>query len=102
MSTWEILNLVLWTIMSVMMLYQIVFIIVGFFGDKKYPEAKEEHTYAFLIAGRNEEKVIGQLLDSINKQNYDLSKIKIFVCADNCSPEDKTAEIVRSRGGGSL
>lgn len=68
------------------------------FVKKKYKETNNEHSYGILIAGRNEEAVIGQLLDSIKKQNYDQSKIKIFVCADNCSPEDKTAEIARSMG----
>lgn len=98
MSAWDVANVILWSVMSIMMLYQIIFLIIGFFANKKYPDAKKEHTYAFLIAGRNEEKVIGQLLDSIKKQNYDLSKIKVFVCADNCSPNDRTAEIVCDHG----
>lgn len=68
------------------------------FYKKKYKPAKTEHEYAILIAGRNEEAVIGQLIDSIKNQNYDMSKIKIFVCADNCDESDKTAEIAREKG----
>lgn len=61
-------------------------------GDKKIIE----YTYAFLICARNEELVIGNLIDSINHQNYPYKKIKVFVCADHC--DDRTAEISRKRG----
>ncbi|MBP5654757.1 MAG: glycosyltransferase family 2 protein [Clostridiales bacterium] len=53
-------------------------------------------SYAFLICARNEELVIGNLIDSINHQNYPYKKIKVFVCADHC--DDKTAEISKTRG----
>lgn len=98
MSNWDIINFITTTILSLLMIYQVIYIIVGLFFKKKFPEAKNEHTYGILIAGRNEENVIGQLLESIKKQNYDISKLKIFVCADNCSENDKTAEIARSMG----
>lgn len=95
---YDIVNTTVWTFFSVLMLYQIFYIVIGLFVKKKYKPAKEQHSFAILIAGRNEEKVIGQLIDSIHKQNYDQNKIKIFVCADNCSPSDKTAQIAREKG----
>ena len=49
-----------------------------------------------MIAARNEKYVIGNLIDSINKQDYPKDKITIFVVADNC--DDNTAEIARSKG----
>ncbi|MGN1201033.1 MAG: glycosyltransferase family 2 protein [Candidatus Caccovivens sp.] len=98
MSNWDIINLILSIFVGLLMIYQIIYIIVGLFAKRKFPEAKEEHCFGILIAGRNEENVIGQLLESINKQNYDTSKLKIFVCADNCSENDKTAEIAKSLG----
>ncbi len=98
MSIYDIINSVVWNFFTILMLYQILFVVIGLFKVKKYKPAKKDHEYAILIAGRNEESVIGQLIDSINNQNYDMSKIKIFVCADNCSPNDKTAQIAREKG----
>lgn len=98
MTTWGIVNFIVSTILGAMLAYQILFIFVGLFFKKKYKETDRQHEYAILIAGRNEEAVIGQLIDSIHKQNYDQSKIKIFVVADNCDASDKTAEIARNMG----
>ncbi|CAM5222637.1 Cellulose synthase/poly-beta-1,6-N-acetylglucosamine synthase-like glycosyltransferase OS=Ureibacillus acetophenoni OX=614649 GN=SAMN05877842_108134 PE=3 SV=1 [Ureibacillus acetophenoni] len=50
-----------------------------------------------IIAGtRNEEVVIGQLIDSIHAQNYPKQLIDIFVVADNCT--DQTAVVARRAG----
>ena len=98
MSTYDIINTVVWDVFAALLLYQILFVIIGLFKVKRYKPAKKQHEYAILIAGRNEEAVIGQLIDSIKNQNYDMTKIKIFVCADNCSINDKTAEIARFDG----
>lgn len=77
--------------------YQVFFIILGLFArKKKYPEAKKNHTFAVIIAARNESKVIGNLIDSIRKNDYPQENIKIFVVADNC--DDNTAEICRKQG----
>ena len=54
------------------------------------------HKYGICIAARNEEKVIGNLLDSIYKQNYPKDKYQVFVVADNCT--DKTAKVAKSKG----
>ena len=77
--------------------YQVLFMIIGIFSKKKkFPEAKEQHTFAFLIAARNESKVIGNLINSIRNNDYPQDKIKIFIVADNC--EDNTAELCRNLG----
>ncbi len=80
-------------IFGILFSYRILVGIIGCFGRKKYKPAKEDHTYCILIAGRNEEKVVGQLIDSILEQNYPMDKIKIFAVADNCT--DGTANVVR-------
>lgn len=86
---------VLGALFSIIYFYQIIFIVVGLFSKKhKFKEAKQDHTFAVVICGRNEEKVIGNLIESIKNNDYPQDKIKIFVCADNCT--DKTAEICRS------
>ena len=41
--------------------------------------------YAFIIAARNENAVIGNLIDSIKNQNYPSELIDVIVVADNCT-----------------
>ena len=45
---------------------------------------------------RNEENVIGQLLDSVRAQTYPADRVDIFVGADNCT--DDTAGVARAHG----
>lgn len=76
--------------------YRIVYEITGIFFTRKFPKAQNLHKYAILVAARNEEKVIGNLLDSIKKQDYPSELITVFVVADNCT--DDTAKIAREWG----
>lgn len=64
--------------------------------EKNSNSLNHNNKYAVLICARNEEKVIGNLLESIKLQNYPHDWLKIFVIADNCS--DNTAIISRSKG----
>jgi len=86
---------------------QLLFIILNFyyltislfaFIPRRYKTLTEvyEYDYALIIAAHNEEKVISNLIESLNMQNYNKEKYKIFVIADNCS--DRTAEIAHSAG----
>ncbi|MDR0462042.1 MAG: glycosyltransferase family 2 protein [Christensenellaceae bacterium] len=81
-------------------IYRLIYVAIALVSKgKKFKPTTQKYKYAVLIPARNEEKVIGQLIDSINKQDYikdDKSLITIFVVADNCS--DKTAEIAREHG----
>jgi cellulose synthase/poly-beta-1,6-N-acetylglucosamine synthase-like glycosyltransferase len=54
------------------------------------------HKYAVIIAARNEQAVIGELIKSIKNQNYPDKLIDIFVVADNCT--DNTAQTAREAG----
>lgn len=76
--------------------YQIIYVIIGLFFTKKFKQAVNYHKYAIIISARNEEKVIGNLLESIAKQDYPQNKLSVFVVADNCT--DKTAQIARAHG----
>ncbi|MFZ5975827.1 MAG: glycosyltransferase family 2 protein [Bacillota bacterium] len=49
-----------------------------------------------VISARNEERVIGALLSSLQKQNYPRELIDIYVIADNCT--DNTVGIAHSMG----
>lgn len=83
-------------IISFLLLYKTAYIIIGFFTTRKFAPAKKQHKYAILVAARNERTVIGNLIDSIKKQDYPKDLITTFVVADNC--DDDTAEIARKNG----
>lgn len=79
---------------SVLLLLQkIVYHIVGLFPAKKFPDAKKDHKYAFLIPARNESKVIEDLLLSIQEQDYNHDLIYTYVIVE--SQDDPTCEIVK-------
>ena len=80
----KIINNIIGTVFSIFVAYRVIYFIVGIFWTRKF------------IAARNEEKVIGNLIDSINKQDYPKELLTIFVVADNCT--DKTASIARDKG----
>jgi len=76
--------------------YQMLYIPIGiFFREKKYTAAKN-CKYAVIVAARNEESVIGNLLESLKQQDYDMSLVDLYVIADNCT--DNTANVARSHG----
>ena len=85
------------SVVAILILYRYVYMAIGFFGKaKKFKEAETEHKFAVVICAKNEEKVIGNLLDSIKAQNYPQDKLHVFVIADNC--DDNTASIAAEKG----
>ena len=76
--------------------FQFLYLLLPFV--KKLPKHGKEkpHSYAALICARNEEKVIGDLIDSIRGQDYEEGKITVVVIADNCT--DMTARVAREKG----
>ena len=87
---------ILASIVSIMYVPRAVYAVVGFFKTRKFPKAGKQHKYAVMIAARNEEKVIGKLIESIQQQDYPGELVDIFVVADNCT--DSTANIARASG----
>ena len=76
--------------------YRHIYKIFGVIATRKFKKATKNHKYAVLVAARNEETVIGNLIDSIKQQDYDQSLVTVFVVADNC--DDKTASVARENG----
>lgn len=77
--------------------HQIFYVFYTLFKKPKtYPQTNQTNRYAVLICGRNEEGVIGYLIDSIKNQDYPTDKVDIYVCADNCT--DATAQVAREHG----
>ena len=56
----------------------------------------KKHKFMAIIPAHNEESVIGNLLDSLNNQNYDKDLYDVYVIADNCT--DSTAKIAKEKG----
>ena len=92
----EILSTTLVVLTTICYFYQIIYLIVPLvLKDKPHREAKPNR-YAILIAARNEEAVLGHLLDSIAAQDYPKALLRTFVIADNCT--DRTADLARQHG----
>ncbi len=91
------INSIMCIILFFMYFHQYFYAVVAVFTRKKqWPKAKAQHKYAYLICAHDEEKVVGNLIDSILAQEYPKELMKVFVCADNCT--DKTAQIAKERG----
>lgn len=86
----------IWAVISFLYKYRSVYTITGVFATRKFKKAKNYHKYAILVAARNEEAVIGRLIESIKNQDYKGEPVKIFVVADNCT--DNTADVARELG----
>jgi cellulose synthase/poly-beta-1,6-N-acetylglucosamine synthase-like glycosyltransferase len=102
MKAIEILK-VLFTVLSItstaILAYQLFLVLSTFLiKEKKKPkvEITKYNKFAIIIAARNEEMVIGNLIDSLMQQNYPRELYDVIVIADNCT--DKTALIAAQHG----
>ncbi len=99
-STLDIFSIISWTIFiffTLIYLMQNIHLFVSLSKKHKtFENAKKLHKYGYIICGRNEEKVIGNLIDSIYNQDYPKELMNVFVVADNCC--DNTANIARKHG----
>lgn len=92
----EVFNSIVGIFFTVAYFYQVIYAIWALFrGEVKLPDAKRNHSYAFVIAAHNEEAVIANLVESIKEQRYD-GLIDCYVVADACT--DDTAEVARRAG----
>ena len=97
MRTVEIINIVIVCLFFICYSYQFLYIPVALASHRApHRPARHKHTVAVLIAARNEQAVIGELIDSIHAQDYPQELIDIYVGADNCT--DCTADAARSHG----
>ena len=81
----SIINMVVVVLVSVVLFFQTAYFFAFPFKHKTYKEAKIKHKYAVVICAHNEDKVIGNLLDSLNKQDYPRELFDIFVVCHNCT-----------------
>ena len=96
MQALTIISEIMVAVLFVYFLWLFICDIIGVFCKKKrYPQA-EPYNFAVMICARNEENVIGNLLDSFERMDYPKDKFTLFVVAHNCS--DDTARIAREHG----
>lgn len=74
-------------------LYQFFVGIHYFKKGEKFRNTEKFNKFAILVAARNEENVIGKLIDSLNNMNYPKDKYEIIVAPNNCSDNTKDAAI---------
>ncbi len=101
METVKMLNGIIGLLFIVCYSYQFIYTLVAVvlkkpLGRKPETVPHRLNSYAVLIAARNEETVIGNLIQSLKEQDYPEEVIKIFVVADNCT--DRTAFIAKNLG----
>lgn len=79
-------------------LYMIYYVLTGVFAFVKRSQTKKydvKNKFAILIAARDEAQVIGNLLESLNKQNYPQDLYDVYVIPNNCT--DNTKDIAISK-----
>lgn len=101
MSTIELvgssISLAVGALFTALYFYQFFYIFVALVRKpRRYPATNQTKRYAAIIAARNEELVIPELLKSIKGQTYPAELLDIYVVADNCT--DRTADVARSFG----
>ncbi len=76
------------------MLYYLVIAMFAFKKDKVKLKNDIKKKFAVVIPARNEEVVIGNLIQSLNNQNYPKDKYDVYVVPNNC--DDNTEEVAKS------
>lgn len=94
-----ILEIMLSVIGIWLFIYAGYYVILGLFAFKKkkvYPLAEPKNKFGIVIAARNEEAVIGNLIESLLAQDYPREMFEIFVIPNNCT--DDTEKVAISAG----
>lgn len=94
----KIITLIMMTVINLILLpYSIYYFVTGLytFFNKKHIIKKYEPKYkiAVIIAARNEEFVIGDLIGSIKKQKYPKELFDVFVVPNNCTDNTEKAAL---------
>lgn len=86
----------LFGIFGLLVAHFVILAVIGLFAKKTFPKTETRLRYGFLISARNEEQVIGGLIDSIRKNDYPDELVDIFLIAHNCT--DNTAAVAENFG----
>jgi len=84
-------------LVTIFWLYQLIVSICSLVKLKDKPILEDKkHKFMAIIPAHNEAAVVGNLVESLKKQDYPKELYDIYVIADNCT--DNTAEIARNAG----
>ena len=84
-------------LVAIYWLYQFVISLCSFVKVKEKPLlVDKQHRFMLIIPAHNEEAVVGNLIDSLNKLDYQRDLYDIYVIADNCT--DSTAKVAKEAG----
>lgn len=84
-------------IVTIYWLYQFVISLCSFIKVKEKPlVVDKKHRFMLIIPAHNEESVVGNLVDSLKKLDYQKDLYDIYVIADNCT--DGTAKVAKEAG----
>lgn len=86
----------LMAVLNIAAIYTGVIALFTFKKRRPYPDAAPETRFAVVIPARNEERVIGKLIDRLNAQHYPRDRFDIYVAINNCT--DRTGEIAAAKG----
>lgn len=96
-----ILKIIYYVLFNITLIYGLYFGIsglVGIFSNNKlkFKNSKYKSFFAIIVPARNEGRVIGNLIDSLNNLNYPKDKYKVYVACNNCT--DNTSVIAKENG----
>jgi len=84
-------------IVTIYWLYQLVVSLCSLVKLKDKPIIEDkQNRFMAIIPAHNEEKVVGNLIASLKRQNYPKELYDIYVIADNCT--DNTAKVAKEAG----
>lgn len=93
----QVIYYIILTITGVYALYFAITGILGIILKNRINKVtgNKSHKFGIVIPARNEEKVISNLIDSINKSDYPKDKFNIFVALNNTT--DNTRNVCKSK-----
>ena len=84
-------------IVTIYWIYQLVISVCSLIKVKEKPFVEnKEHRFMMIIPAHNEEKVVGNLVESLQQLDYNRNLYDIYVIADNCT--DNTAQVAKEAG----
>lgn len=84
-------------IITIYYAYELIISLCSFVKVKDKPLVEEkENKFMMIIPAHNEEKVVGELIESLKNLDYNKDLYDIYVIADNCT--DNTAKIAKDAG----
>ncbi len=85
------------TWLLIMLVYQLYLTVFGFRkATKDYADHNPESRFLILVPAHNEEQVIGDIIDNLNRMDYPRELYDFYIIADNCT--DGTAQVARDAG----